>query len=161
MKAFCTSIVSIVVANALLAALFVGCIVLPDRAGRRLATTCCFVGLQLYVWIGTASGTSLWRCGEGEKYKDCVGWGVVVNLDWLTALSDGGGVGNPSFIFLTGSIISFLSTISIWCSFYFSLISSLISYSSISCFRIVIILYKLIGIIFSTALGVYLMALFI
>jgi hypothetical protein len=45
MKAFYTSIMSIVVVNALLAALFVGCIILPDYAGRRLATTCYFMGL--------------------------------------------------------------------------------------------------------------------
>ena len=63
---------SIVVVNALLAALFVGRIILPDHAGRRLATTYCFVGLQLYVQIEIASGTGSWRCGEGEKYKDYI-----------------------------------------------------------------------------------------
>ena len=37
--------------------------------------------------------------------------GVVVNPNWSTALSNKGGVGNPSFIFLIGSIILFLSII--------------------------------------------------
>ena len=76
------------------------------------------------------------------------------------ALSNKRGISNPSFIFLTESIILFLFIILIWYSSYFSFISSLIFYLLISCFKIVIILYKLIGIIFSAILSVYLIALF-
>ena len=60
------------VANALPDAFFVGYIILPNHAGRRLATTCYSIGLQLYIQIETASETGLWCYGEGEWYKDCV-----------------------------------------------------------------------------------------
>ena len=72
MKAFYILIVLIIVVNALLAALFVGCIILPDHARRKLATIYYFIGLQLYIQIGIALGTSLWRYKKGEKYKDYI-----------------------------------------------------------------------------------------
>ena len=56
MKAVYILIVLIVVANALPDAFFMGHIILPDRAGRRLAITCCSIGLQLYVQIEIALG---------------------------------------------------------------------------------------------------------
>ena len=42
-------IVLIIVANALLDALFVGYIILPDHTKQRLAITYCSIGLQLYI----------------------------------------------------------------------------------------------------------------
>ena len=52
-------IVLIVVVNALLVTLFVGCIILPDCTRQRLAITYYFIGLRLYVQIGAALGTGL------------------------------------------------------------------------------------------------------
>ena len=69
-KASYTLIVLIIVVNALPNALFMGCIILPDCTGQRLATTYYFIGLRLYIQIETALGTGLWRCGEGEQYKN-------------------------------------------------------------------------------------------